>query len=321
MGRVSGRMAETEAGLEAEEPTEDDTLPSDTVSLSDSDSDLSSPSGAEVQVLSPERLSGEGQEDSSPDDPPSPPMATLTPAVQPFHLRGMSSTFSQRSHSIFDCLESAARQAPRSPPQTSVSDNGSFRRPVAPPSQTPARSLSRVQGSTGPTRVLPVPDYVSHPERWTKYSLEDVSEASEQGNRDAALAFLSSRRQASPTDYAPSFNQDPSSCGEGRVVFTKPVRGSEARPERKRVLKKGVGSGTGGEAPVQLAHLDGPEAEEWSGHQGQPEVVVPSEAAHPEPSSGMRAVGFHGSKKRSRDHFRNRDSNPEGPGSERGPSV
>lgn len=321
MGRVSGRMAETEAGLEAEEPTEDDTLPSDTVSLSDSDSDLSLPSGAEVQVLSPERLSGEGQEDSSPDDPPSPPMATLTPAVQPFHLRGMSSTFSQRSHSIFDCLESAAQQAPRSPPQTSVSDNGSFRRPVAPPSQTPARSLSRVQGSTGPTRVLPVPDYVSHPERWTKYSLEDVSEASEQGNRDAALAFLSSRRQASPTDYAPSFNQDPSSCGEGRVVFTKPVRGSEARPERKRVLKKGVGSGTGGEAPVQLAHLDGPEAEEWSGHQGQPEVVVPSEAAHPEPSSGMRAVGFHGSKKRSRDHFRNRDSNPEGPGSERGPSV
>lgn len=318
---MSGRMAETEAGLEAEEPTEDDTLPSDTVSLSDSDSDLSLPSGAEVQVLSPERLSGEGQEDSSPDDPPSPPMATLTPAVQPFHLLGMSSTFSQRSHSIFDCLESAARQAPRSPPQTSVSDNGSFRRPVAPPSQTPARSLSRVQGSTGPTRVLPVPDYVSHPERWTKYSLEDVSEASEQGNRDAALAFLSSRRQASPTDYAPSFNQDPSSCGEGRVVFTKPVRGSEARPERKRVLKKGVGSGTGGEAPVQLAHLDGPEAEEWSGHQGQPEVVVPSEAAHPEPSSGMRAVGFHGSKKRSRDHFRNRDSNPEGPGSERGPSV
>lgn len=318
---MSGRMAETEAGLEAEEPTEDDTLPSDTVSLSDSDSDLSLPSGAEVQVLSPERLSGEGQEDSSPDDPSSPPMATLTPAVQPFHLRGMSSTFSQRSHSIFDCLESAARQAPRSPPQTSVSDNGSFRRPVAPPSQTPARSLSRVQGSTGPTRVLPVPDYVSHPERWTKYSLEDVSEASEQGNRDAALAFLSSRRQASPTDYAPSFNQDPSSCGEGRVVFTKPVRGSEARPERKRVLKKGVGSGTGGEAPVQLAHLDGPEAEEWSGHQGQPEVVVPSEAAHPEPSSGMRAVGFHGSKKRSRDHFRNRDSNPEGPGSERGPSV
>ncbi|EDM12185.1 tumor-suppressing subchromosomal transferable fragment 4, isoform CRA_b [Rattus norvegicus] len=321
---MSGLMAETEAGLEVEEPTEDDTLPSDTVSLSDSDSDLSLPSGVEVQALSPERLSGESQEDSGPDDPPSHPTGIPTTAVQPFHLRGMSSTFSQRSHSIFDCLESAARQEPCSAPQTSVVDNCSFKRPVAPPSQTPARSLSRVHGNTDPTRVHPVPDYVSHPERWTKYSLEDVSETSEQSNRDAALAFLSSRSQASPTDYVPFFNQDPSSCGEGRVVFTKPVRGSEARAERKRVLKKGVVSGAGGEASVELAHLAGPEAEEWSGHQGQPEVVVPSEAARPESSSGpigMKTVGFHGSKKRSRDHFRNRDSNPEGPGSERGPSV
>lgn len=317
-------MAEAEAGLEAEEHTEDDTLPSDTVSLSDSDSDLSLPSGAEVQVLSPERLSGEAQEDSGPDDPPSPPTGVPTTPVQPFHLRGMSSTFSQRSHSIFDCLESAARQAPPSVSQTSVTDNGSFKRPVTPPSQTPARNLSRVHESTGPIRVPPVPDYVSHPERWTKYSLEDVTEVSEQNNRAAALAFLGSRSQASPTDYVPSFNQDPSSCGEGRVVFTKPVRGSEARAERKRILKKGDVSSAGGEASVELAHLAGPEAEEWSGHQGLQEVVVPSGADHPVSSSdptGMEAVGFHGSKKRSREHFRNRDSNPEGPGSEKGPSV
>lgn len=317
-------MEEPEAGLEAEEPTEDDTLPSDTVSLSDSDSDLSLPSGAEVQVLSPERLSGEGQEDSDPDDPPSPPTGVPTTAVQPFHLRDMSSTFSQRSHSIFDCLESAARQTPHSAPQTSVSDNGSFKRPLAPPSQTPAGSLSRMRGSTGPTRVLPVPDYVSHPERWTKYSLEDVAETSEQSNRDAALAFLSSHSRASSTEYVPSFNQDPSSCGEGRVVFTKPVRGTETRTERKRVLKKGCVSGAGGEASVELAHLAGPEGEEWGGHQGLPGVAITSEAAHAGSSSdltGMEAVGFHSSKKRSRDHFRNRDSNPEGPESERGPSV
>ncbi|XP_036055651.1 protein TSSC4 [Onychomys torridus] len=317
-------MAEAEAGLEAEAPTEDDTLPSDTVSLSDSDSDLSLPSGAEMQVLSPERLSGEAQEDSGPDDPPSPPTGISTTAAQPFLLRGMSSTFSQRSHSIFDCLESAARQALPSAPQTSVADNGSFKRPVAPPSQTPARNLSRVHESTGPTRVPPVPDYVSHPERWTKYSLEDVAEGSEQSNRDAALAFLGSRSQASPTDYVPSFNQDPSSCGKGRVVFTKPVRGSEARAERKRLLQKGSVSSTGSEASVELAHLAGPEAEEWSGHQGLQEVVIPSVADHPGSSSdpaGLEVVGFHGSKKRSREHFRNRDSNPEGPGSERGPSV
>lgn len=320
----SGSMAEAETGLEAEEPTEDDTLPSDTVSLSDSDSDLSLPSGAEVQVLSPERISGEAQEDSGPDEPPSPPTGVPTTAVQPFHLRGMSSTFSQRSHSIFDCLESAVRQAPPSAPQTSVTENGNFKRPVAPPSQTPAGNLSRVHGSTGPTRVPPVPDYVSHPERWTKYSLEDATEVSEQSNRAAALAFLGSRSLASPTDYVPSFNQDPSSCGEGRVVFTKPIRGSETRAERKRVLKKGDVSNAVSEASVELAHLAGPELEEWSGHQGLQEAVIPSGADHPGSSSdptGMEAVGFHGSKKRSREHFRNRDSNPEGPGSERGPSV
>ncbi|CAH6793405.1 protein TSSC4 [Phodopus roborovskii] len=313
-------MEKAETALEAEEPTEDDILPSDTVSLSDSDSDLSLPSGAEVQVLSPERVSGEAQEDSGPDEPPSPPTGIPTTTVQPFHLRGMSSTFSQRSHSIFDCLESAARWTPSSVPQTSVTDNGSFKRPVAPPSQTPTGNLSRVHGSTGPTRVPPVPDYVSHPERWTKYSLEDVAEASEQSNRAAALAFLGSRSQASSTDYVPSFNQDPSSCGEGRVIFTKPVRGSEARAERKRVLKKGDVLSALGEASVELAHLAGPEAEEWSGHQGLSEVVVPSEADHPGSSSdpaGMEVVGFHGSKKRSREHFRNRDSDPEGPGSER----
>ncbi|KAL1787198.1 hypothetical protein HispidOSU_000517 [Sigmodon hispidus] len=317
-------MAEAEAGLKAEEPTEDDTLPSDTVSLSDSDSDLSSPSGAEVQVLSPERLSVEAQEDSGSDDPPSPPTGAPTTPVQPFHLRGMSSTFSQRSHDIFDCLENAARQAPPSMPQTSVTDNECFKRPVAPPLQAPAGSLSRVHESTGPPRVPPVPDYVSHPERWTKYSLEDVAEASEQSNRTAALAFLGSRSQACPTDYMPSFNQDPSSCGEGRVVFTKPVRGNEARAERKRVLKKGIGASAGVEASVELAHLAGPEAEEGSGHQGLQEMVIPLGADHPGSSSdpaGMEAVGFHGSKKRSREHFRNRDSNPEGPGSERGPSV
>lgn len=298
-------MAEAETGVETEEPTEDDTLPSDTVSLSDSDSDLSLPSGAEVQVLSPERISGEAQEDSGPDEPPSPHTGVPTTAVEPFHLRGMSSIFSQRSHSIFDCLESAARQAPPSAPQTSVTDNGSFKRPVTPPSQTPTGNLSRVRGSTGPTRVPPVPDYVSHPERWTKYSLEDVAEASEQSNRAAALAFLGSRSQASPTDYVPSFNQDPSSCGEGRVVFTKPVRAAE----RKRVLKKGDVSNALGEASVELAHLAGPEPEEWSGHQGLKEVLIPSGADHPGSAvdpTGMEAVGFHGSRKRSREHFRNR---------------
>ncbi|XP_008837421.1 protein TSSC4 [Nannospalax galili] len=303
-------MAEAEAGLEAEAPPEDDTLPCDTVSLSDSDSDLSLPGGAELEVVSP----GEAQEDSGPDDPPLPPAGAPTAPVQPFHLRGMSSTFSQRSHSIFDCLEGAARQTPPSAPPASRGDDGGFKRPLTPSSRPPS-------GSPGRPKVPPVPDYVSHPERWTRYSLEDVVEASEQSNRAAAVAFLGSRFQAPPADYVPSFNQDPSSCGEGRVVFTKPVRGSEARAERKRVLKKGDAAGAGSEGSVELAHLAGPEAEEWSAPQGLQEMGIPSGADRPESSAGplgMEAVGFHGTKKRTRGHFRSRDTSPEEPGTETG---
>ncbi|XP_020024375.2 U5 small nuclear ribonucleoprotein TSSC4 [Castor canadensis] len=300
-------MAEAEV-REAKQAAEYDALPSDTVSLSDSDSDLSLPGDAEVEALSPERPSGEAQEDSGPEEPLEPPAP-----VQPFHLRGMSSTFSQRSRSIFDCLEGAAQRVPPSVPRVSMSDND-FKRPLAPSSQPAAGGLGRAHGSPGPPRVSRVPDYVAHPERWTKYSLEDVAEGSEQSNQAAALAFLGIRSQATPADYLPSFNQDPSSRGEGRMVFTKP-----ARTERKRVLKKGVPA-SGGEGPVELAHLAGPgspETEEWDGPQGLPEVGMLPETASTESSPGplgVEAVGFHGSKKRSREHFRNRGSSPEGPG-------
>ncbi|ELW71927.1 protein TSSC4 [Tupaia chinensis] len=321
--------------LDPEQGTEYDTLPSDTVSLSDSDSDISVPGGAEVEALSPEGLPGETQEDSGPDEPSSPPTLSTglpTTAVQPFHLRGMSSTFSQRSHDIFDCLEGTARQAPPCVAQTSMNDSGVFKRPLVPSSQPPVEGLGTTHRGSVPSRAPPIPDYVAHPERWTKYSLEGVAEASEQSNRAAALSFLGSRRLAAPSDYMPSFNQDPSSCGEGRVVFTKPTRTSEARPERKRALGRGreQGRGTsgnpgmaGGEGPVELAHLarpGSPESEEWSSpHGGLQEIGTPSGTAPGGSVSGpqeVETVGFHGSKKRSRDHFRNKGSSREDPGAE-----
>ncbi|KAM4845757.1 U5 small nuclear ribonucleoprotein TSSC4 [Thomomys bottae] len=300
-------MAGAEAG-EASPGLEDDAPPSDTVSLGDSDSDLSLPAEAEAAALSPGAPPGEAQEDSGTEEPAEPP----SPPAQPFHLRGMSSTFSQRSHSIFDCLEGAARRAP--PPGPQPRGDGSERQPPPPPGHPPARGLSRAHGSPGPPRASPVPDYVSHPERWTKYSLEDVAETTELGNRTAVLAFLGAR--TAPTDYLPSFNQDPSSSGEGRVVFTKP-----ARAERKRALRKEGVLGAGSEGPVELAHLagPGPEAEEWTSTQGLPEVGVASGDTCAESSPGppgVEAVGFHGSKKRNREHFRNRGGSPEGPGAE-----
>uniref|UniRef100_A0A8C5YU52 U5 small nuclear ribonucleoprotein TSSC4 n=1 Tax=Marmota marmota marmota TaxID=9994 RepID=A0A8C5YU52_MARMA len=104
--------------------------------------------------------------------PPWSPAGLPGAAARPFLLRGVSSTFSQRSHSIFDCLEGAARRGPTSAAPTGRSDNGGPKRPPMPSSHPPA-------ADPDPPRVPPLPDYVAHPERWTKYSLEDVAEASE----------------------------------------------------------------------------------------------------------------------------------------------
>ncbi|XP_006861092.1 PREDICTED: protein TSSC4 [Chrysochloris asiatica] len=296
-----------EAGLgKVEQDTELDTLPSDTVSLSDSDSDLSFPGSAEVEALSPEELRGEADAtDSDPDEPPSPQAHKPRAAVQPFHLPGMSPTFSQRSRDIFDCLEGVAH--------TGTGDGEGFKRPLAPPDQAPGEGRARTGRSTAPPRGPSVPDYVSHPERWIKYSLENVTECSEQSNRAAALAFLDSRSVPAPPEHAPSFNQDPSSRGQGRILFSKP-----ARPERSRGLRRP------GEAEdtVKLAHLaTSPETEE-SGPRGSLQEVAKAEADPAGPASGpgapaqMETVGFHGSRKRSREHFRSKGSSPEGPGAE-----
>lgn len=303
---------EPSPGVEAEQGTEDDTLPSDAISLSDSDSDLSLAGSAEVEALSP---AGD-QEDSGPDEPPSPPRALPAAVGQPFRLRGTSSTFSQRSSSIFDCLEGAAR-VPRLGAHTGVGDSGAFKQPPVPSSQLPREGPGRASQSPVPPRVPPVPDYVAHPERWTKYSLGDVAEATEQSNQAAALAFLGSRSLAAPRACVSSFNQGPSSCGEGRVIFTKPTRVGEARPERKRVLGK-AGEPGGADGPVELAHLAGPgslEAEEQSSPRGGLQEVGTPKGASPTGSAagppGVETVGFHGSRKRSRDHIRNKSGSPE----------
>lgn len=320
-------MAEVGTGepspaLEVEQGTEYDVLPPHTASLSDSDSDsdLSLPGSADLEALSPEGLPGEAPGYSGPDTPPSPPRSLPAAAVQPFHLRGTSSTFSQRSRSIFDCLEGAAR--PAAPQMVQAGGGRSFEQPLVPSGRPPAERSGRASQSLVPPRVPPVPDYVAHPERWTKYSLEDVAEASEQSNRAAAMDFLGSQSSTAPSDYAPSFNQDPSSCGEGRVVFTRPSRAAEARAERKRGLRK-AGEPGGDEGSVQLAHLarpGSPEAEESGSPQGGLQEVGMAEGVpHSGPETGppaVETVGFHGSRKRSRDHFRGRGGGPEASGAE-----
>ncbi|XP_074773983.1 U5 small nuclear ribonucleoprotein TSSC4 [Athene noctua] len=310
-------------------------LPSDTVSLSDSDSDdVGLADEAEVDTISPEEPSVDDGDYRSGETPDSSDSSHRSPA-QPFHLRGMSSTFSLRSQSIFDCLEEAAKLSVPSMPEDNVVD-GRFKRPLPP---TPvsgnmaAESLGKqVRPVQAPKTSRAVPDYVAHPERWTKYSLDGVSESSDKTNRAVAMEFLEGLKkrgedQSSGTQgsYTPYFNQDPSSCGAGRIVFTKPVKrgvdGLEKKTSAGEDDKKHMKTDLKGkslkkiddlreEDKVELGHLDsgsGKATEEEECMMAGDQNAEGKLSARPcgageEPL--VETVGFHCSKKKSRKNFR-----------------
>ncbi|NXK08221.1 TSSC4 protein, partial [Herpetotheres cachinnans] len=308
------------------------TLPSDTASLSDSDSDdLGLADEAEVDTISPEEPSVDDGDYRSGETPDSPDSSRRSP-VQPFHLRGMSSTFSLRSQSIFDCLEEAAKLSVPSMPEDNVVD-GRFKRPL-PPSTVSGNvvphSLGKQAKQVQAPRASPaVPDYVAHPERWTKYSLDGISEASDKANRAVAMEFLEGlkkrgeeRSSATRDSYTPYFNQDPSSCGAGRIVFTKPAKrgvdglekktsaGEDARKHMKTDLKGKCPKKTDDlreEDKVELGHLGSGSGKATE----EEECVMPGDldtegarfgGAGEEPS--VETVGFHCSKKKNRKNFR-----------------
>lgn len=314
-------------------------LPSDTVSLSDSDSeDLTFADDLEVAAVSPEEpLSLDNRSSSRSDE-----NGDRKSPVQPFHLKGMSSSFSQRSQSIFDCLEGAAKRTVPSMAEDNVVD-GRFKRPLPPPSisnKMSAESLGR-QNKPPPSPKGPpsVPDYVTHPERWTKYSLDDVSESSEKTNRSIAMEFLEGLKKSKeektspcPERYTPSFNQDASSSGASRIIFTKPTKTPLCRSERKRPHAKedeetnlsDTDQELKGKSPKRPSTQD----------EGENVVLPPPESgtkelekqlklethiqkrADTDSSEGregkaMMTEGFHGSKKRNRKHFRPKTSRDE----------
>uniref|UniRef100_A0A8C5TWP0 U5 small nuclear ribonucleoprotein TSSC4 n=1 Tax=Malurus cyaneus samueli TaxID=2593467 RepID=A0A8C5TWP0_9PASS len=311
-------------------------LPSDTVSLSDSDSDdLGLAGEAEVDTISPEEPSVDEGDFRTGETPSSSNSGRRSP-VQPFHLRGMSSTFSLRSQSIFDCLEEAAKLSVPSMPEDNVVD-GRFKRPLPPTTVSSNVVPANMGKQTRPVQAAKtspaVPDYVAHPERWTKYSLEGVSESSDKTNRAVAMEFLGGLKKrgeqqssASQDSYTPSFNQDPSSCGAGRIVFTKPAkRGSDGLEKKTSTgeVDKQMKTDLKGkslkktddlreEDKVELGHLDsdsGKAAEEeecmMEGDQNtQDKLNARLSGAGEEPSLG--AVGFHCSKKKSRKNFRHK---------------
>ncbi|NXP69794.1 TSSC4 protein, partial [Ramphastos sulfuratus] len=310
-------------------------LPSDTVSLSDSDSDdLGLADEAEVDTISAEETSVDDMDCKSGEAPASSDSSHRSPA-QLFHLKGMSSSFSLRSQSIFDCLEEAAKSAVPSMPEDNVVD-GRFKRPLPPSTVSGAtvpeslgKQAKRVQA---PKTSPAVPDYVAHPERWTKYSLDGVSESSDKTNRAVAMEFLEGLKKrgekkgsATQENYTPYFNQDPSSCGAGRIVFTKPAKrgvdglekktstGEDGKKHLKTDLKGNSLKKTDDpreEDKVELGHLDsggGKTAEEeectmMGDLSAEGKLSAGPSGTCEEPST--EAVGFHCSKKKNRKNFR-----------------
>ncbi|KFP63972.1 Protein TSSC4 [Cariama cristata] len=307
--------------------------PSDTVSLSDSDSDdLGLADEAEVDTVSPEEPSGDDGDYRSGETPDSSNSSHRSP-VQPFHLRGMSSTFSLRSQSIFDCLEEAAKLSVPSMPEDNVVD-GRFKRPLPPTmvsgNMVPESLGKQAKPVQAPKTSPAVPDYVAHPERWTKYSLDGISESSDKTNRAVAMEFLEGlkkrgegRSSAAQDSYTPYFNQDPSSSGAGRIVFTKPAKrgvdGLEKKTsagEDKKHMKtdlKGKSLKTDDlreEDKVELGHLGS-----GSGKATEEEEYMMAGDLNTEGTLSARfrdsgeeplveTVGFHCSKKKNRKNFR-----------------
>lgn len=192
-------------------------------------------------------------EDDEEDEDQSKPAekAALDDAAQKasaFSLKGGSSSFSSRSHSIFDCLDNMAKMTSPSMGQDNVID-GVFARPVAPP---PSRKTSHPpSASPPPAKKRGVPDYMVNPDRWTHYSLEDTAETSDQGNSRVAHQYLASllQKKEEPVMNRDSFNT------EEKIIFSKPNRVGKEQPPNK--LEK-----ESKEKSMRLSHLEDEEDEE-----------------------------------------------------------
>ncbi|XP_041930220.1 protein TSSC4 isoform X1 [Alosa sapidissima] len=248
----------------------------DELSLSDSDpDDTFTPFGQRVEDLSSSSDEDEARGHRQPGVPP----PTLPPPLPPsgrgesvFQLRGGSLGFSDRSRSIFESLESAVKLTSAQLGDDNVL-SGTFARP-APPSPPPLSRGGRKSGGspgraapkqppppqTAPVAASKVPDYLAHPERWTRYSLEDVPETSDRRNSQVAhqlIQGLQDTRRRSQEDrdesFMPSFNQSQGSGDQHKILFSKPRLGSrEEGGKAGRQRKAGVG----------LLHLDEAQDEE-----------------------------------------------------------
>lgn len=153
-----------------------------------------------------------------------------------FHLQEESTSFSSRSKDVFGSLDELEKKhdekqkeldaEPDSrreqkqlwkadPVEESITGRTShFKRPSSRP---PSHSASKYR-----RRASQTPDYKLHPQKWTKYSLEDVEsgDLSESSNTRAAFAFLEERRKLREATEEIGHPEE----GDGKFVFKKPSK-------------------------------------------------------------------------------------------------
>ncbi|GFO33526.1 protein tssc4 [Plakobranchus ocellatus] len=106
-------------------------------------------------------------------------------------------------------------------PRSNIQENPDFKRPHQ-------RSFHKRHRPT-------VPDFKKHPEKYTMYSLRDVSDKdmSEKSNSQAAFAFLKERRlqrekeereMAGLSEEDIIFDADSAACSQGVIEFSKPCK-------------------------------------------------------------------------------------------------
>ncbi|KAJ7995016.1 hypothetical protein DPEC_G00255530 [Dallia pectoralis] len=209
-------------------------LPSDSIKLTD-DLSLIDSDPEECNVSIDPKVDNLS---SSSDDEHQNSVPDAGPTKPAFSLTGGSLSFTNRSQSIFDCLDSAAKLASSHTGLEKGIDGVVSCQPSHPlmPSEKMYKEKAGKHVST-PVCKRGVPDYLVNPERWTCYSLEDVPEVTDHKNKMVAQQYIESLQQnksvmaEEPEEpFTPTFNQ--SSSSEKKIVFSRPSRGQkEGDPE------------------------------------------------------------------------------------------
>lgn len=167
----------------------------------------------------------------------------------------------ERSHETSSSTASLLKDDPDTSEEFARSEPSTFKRPW---SNVPAPRKRKQNYSGTPSNI---PDYKLHPDKWTKYSLEDVSEndMSEASNKSAAFEYLQERRlqnAALVTDLSGSAERDQSrhvfhkrvgdgaadavtapkqeASRPGKLVMPECVVGARTRPRKSVPVKRGA---------------------------------------------------------------------------------